>query len=343
MSFKEVIEKNTTISAVNWWPKYAYHFTDVSNAVSILKSGKLYSRINANMIDVMSNDNASSQVLDFTNAFVKSYVRFYFRPLTPTQYYNEGYKHKQLRFNDDENANTPVPIFFVFDLNKLLSDPKTCFSGSTQAGKGAVVYNSEEDFLKLDFATIYSKGQTDVADETTKKIRQAEILYPGEYSIKDALVAVVCRNEPERATLLNMLNEVDEGGTFNRYKSYVMVSRGDMFYNNAFFIKDVSYNSGSVRILFNDSYSKDKYARNENKIEKQLPGLKTLITLSWFTSSKDELYSKSAAVDLSYNQKEILLNLETKIPGAKRIEIKFEIEGKIIGYYKYNLAESEII
>ena len=68
----------------------------------------------------MRNDNASRQVIDMTNSGVVSKVRFYFRPLTPTQHYNEGYKHPALRYDQDENANVPVPIFLLFDLEKLL-------------------------------------------------------------------------------------------------------------------------------------------------------------------------------------------------------------------------------
>ena len=114
MTFREIIANNCLEnSPVDWWPKYAYHYTDISNAVSILRSGYIYSRIHATESGLMQNDNASRQVIDITNRAAVSSVRFYFRPLTPTQYHNEGYKHPQLRYNHDENANTPVPVFFL--------------------------------------------------------------------------------------------------------------------------------------------------------------------------------------------------------------------------------------
>lgn len=37
MKYKEIISKNCAEkSAVKWWPKFAYHCTDVRNAVSII-------------------------------------------------------------------------------------------------------------------------------------------------------------------------------------------------------------------------------------------------------------------------------------------------------------------
>lgn len=92
MTYRDVIDRNCQEhSPVKWWPKYAYHYTDIANAVSILYSGCIYSRVHAKELGIMQNDNASKQVIDMTDHATKSSVRFYFRPLTPTQYYNEGY------------------------------------------------------------------------------------------------------------------------------------------------------------------------------------------------------------------------------------------------------------
>lgn len=103
----------------------------------------------------MLNDNASRQVIDMTNISVLSNVRFYFRPLTPTQYFNEGYKHPALRYDNDSKANVPVPIFFLFDLAKLLSFKGVKFSERRQAGRGADLCEGVEEFSKFDFKKIY--------------------------------------------------------------------------------------------------------------------------------------------------------------------------------------------
>ena len=144
MGFLEVIQDNCKNHCkVSWWPRFAFHYTDVTNAVSILSEGTLFSRTDAQRFHIMQNDNASRQVIDMTNSNVVSMVRFYFRPLTPTQYYNEGYKHPALRYDGDENANTPVPIFFLFDLASILSLPEVQFSETSQAGYGATVFSGE--------------------------------------------------------------------------------------------------------------------------------------------------------------------------------------------------------
>lgn len=134
MNFSDIIKNNCeNHCSVSWWPKFAFHYTDVTNAVSILSEGYLYSRADATQLKKMRNDNASRQVIDMTNPNIVSMVRFYFRPLTPTQYYNEGYKHPSLRYDGDENANTPVPVFFLFDLEQLLKLENVSFSETSQA------------------------------------------------------------------------------------------------------------------------------------------------------------------------------------------------------------------
>lgn len=161
MDYSEIIRDNCAKhSPVSWWPRFAFHYTDVKNAVSILSSGYLYSRVNAARHGVMQNDNASRQVIDMTDNNVTSMVRFYFRPLTPTQYYNEGYKHPALRYDHDENANVPVPIFLLFDLEAVLKIPGVQFSETSQAGHGSLRYSGEEAFSRLNFDYIYYTVQS---------------------------------------------------------------------------------------------------------------------------------------------------------------------------------------
>ena len=46
MNYSDIIEKNIKSNSVSWWPQFAYHYTDVTNAASILDKGCLYSRVN---------------------------------------------------------------------------------------------------------------------------------------------------------------------------------------------------------------------------------------------------------------------------------------------------------
>ena len=89
MSYRNIIADNCkNHSVVSWWPRFAYHYTDITNAVNILSSGFIYSRLNAQQSGVMKNDNASRQVIDVTNFDTVSSVRFYFRPMTHRSRYS---------------------------------------------------------------------------------------------------------------------------------------------------------------------------------------------------------------------------------------------------------------
>lgn len=93
MDYKDIINKqrNKLRRDLNWWPSFLYHFTDVHNASSILDQGWIYSREQVEKQNIMWHDNASRAVIDATNVESKSYGWLYFRPLTPTQFHNEGY------------------------------------------------------------------------------------------------------------------------------------------------------------------------------------------------------------------------------------------------------------
>ena len=117
MNYKDIIKENcTSRSDVHWWPQFAFHYTDVKNAVSILSSGRLYSRTNAEKLGIMKNENASRQVIDMTKTAVAAYVRFYFRPLTPSL-------HKQIPWKQCPVLQEPhccdVPVFSPSHINCL--------------------------------------------------------------------------------------------------------------------------------------------------------------------------------------------------------------------------------
>ena len=205
MTYRDIILQNKNHhSRVSWWPLYAYHFTDIQNAVSILNEEYLYSRYDAKRLNIMKNDNASRQVIDMTSSGATTDVRFYFRPKTPTQYHNEGFKHPDLRYCGDINANVPVPIFFAFYLEDLLAMDDVRFSEKSQAGNGCRLCKTLEEFEQFNFDQIYNDGRMQNIDEE-KKYRQAEIVVKGPFPIDSCLCAILCRNEVEKITLLNLL------------------------------------------------------------------------------------------------------------------------------------------
>ena len=343
MSYLDVIQRNCEgESPVAWWPKFAFHYTDVMNAVSILDSGILYSRSNAKQLGLMRNDNASRQVIDMTQTEAISCVRFYFRPLTPTQYYNEGFKHSQLRYFNDENANTPVPVFFLFNLDKLLSIPEVKFSEQSQSGHGAQVLQGEQSFANLDFKRIYSNGFESF--EQNKKYRHAEILHPNAMSIDHCLNTILCRNALERVTLLNMLREKNQHA-FIKYQGIVKISKSEVFENNGLFVTDCRYHDNTISIVFSDYYSKKQYTQrmmNQNHIETLKPVTIKLV-LDWW-NARSVVHHNVTETQIDYQLTTgIMFKGVPSIPNAKTIRVQVFIEGKLMSYIEQSLAGAELI
>ena len=112
-----------------WWPRFAFHFTDVLNAVGILTEERLYCRAAAIDRGLMKVNNAAPTVIERSQDRTDRLARFYFRPRTPTQYHNEGCRPTDQR--SYLNAHCPVPIFFLFDLEALLIQKGTRVSNGT--------------------------------------------------------------------------------------------------------------------------------------------------------------------------------------------------------------------
>ncbi len=337
MSFADIIKNNCNLSSVKWWPKFAYHYTDISNAISIIQSETLFSRLYAQEEQLMKNDNASFQVIDMTGSNAQSFVRFYFRPLTPTQYYNEGYKHPALRYASDTNANVPVPIFFAFNLEKMLGDPNVMFSESSQAGRGAVIQSGEDHLKKLPFDKIYSSGP---AEDGIIKYRQAELLYPTAYKIADSLEAILCRNELEQSMLLSMLKKANEK-MFYKYKSLIKVCKENMFEKNGLFLQDIHYDSGKISFSFANTYKKLQYTSammQKNKIKGVLAPVKAVFTFEW-RNSKQTLKKTYVESFVDYQKTDGMVFTLLPVERATVLSVEVSFFGDIIGYKEFILTD----
>lgn len=343
MTYLEVVQNNCEKhSPVSWWPRFAYHYTDITNAASILKSGYLYSRSNAKELGIMSNDNASRQVIDMTQTEAISCVRFYFRPLTPTQYYNEGYKHPQLRYDNDEHANTPVPVFFLFDLEKILSLPGVQFSEQGQSGYGAQLKSGADEFTALNFDNIYSNRLDNIQE--TKKYRHAEILHPNSMPVDSYLHAILCRNNLERTSLLNILKETDYV-SFKKYQDKIKICKEDMFENNGLFITDCSYHDDVISIVFSDYYKKKKYTKNmmDRNGVTSLEPVSLRLVLDWM-NSRGVIHHSTTEVQVDYAKSTgLTFRGIPRIKGALYLRIQVLIGSKLMCYIKQSVDGAELI
>jgi hypothetical protein len=186
---------------VKWLPQFAYHFTNVANAVSILESGVLLSRNEATRRGLMKTDNASASIIASTQAAHLGFVRLYFRPLTPTQYRNEGIRQAGALW---QGAHCPMPIFFLFNLARVLWRTGVEVSDGNM-GSPNVVHGRTPDLLSsIPFDLVYHDGWFQRGDRKITYHRQAEILVPTQLDLSD-LVAIACRSDGERQTLLHLL------------------------------------------------------------------------------------------------------------------------------------------
>lgn len=343
MTFRDIIMDNReNHSPVSWWPLFAYHCTDVTNVVSILKTGCLYSRNEAVSKGLMLNDNASRQVIENTYNNATTIVRLYFRPLTPTQYFNEGYKHPALRYDSDPNANIPVPVFLLFDLEKVLNLETTRFSEKTLAGVGAERKRGVEDFSRLNFDAIYSSGWEN--SEQNRPYRHAEIVCSSPLKLKPNIRRIVCRNPIERATLLSLLKEED-GKLIEAYSSIIVVGKEKLFERNALFIENYNYHDDIVVFSLSDSYEKRSYIRKQK--EKygviDLGPIEAKMHITWlFPDGHEESESYTASVDYEKDTKLRFSGIRVK-PGAEKIVIKLFIDEKLMCFVSRSLESGEVI
>lgn len=97
---------------------YVYHYTHLANALKILKEQKIKSRLKSEQFN-----NSAGTVWE-SNSRPWKYARFYFRPRTPNQHYNEGLgasdEKSYQRWAGMDFPKCPEPVIFKIDLYAFL-------------------------------------------------------------------------------------------------------------------------------------------------------------------------------------------------------------------------------
>ncbi|WP_143463654.1 DarT ssDNA thymidine ADP-ribosyltransferase family protein [Levilactobacillus enshiensis] len=250
-----------------YWPRFAFHFTDILNAVSILNSGFLVSRDYAASHHIMINDNASDSVISGTKDLVEQMVRFYFRPRTPTQFYNEGFQTSYSREQRKLTANCPVPVFLLFSLPELLNLPDTRFSDRTLArNENVELMSSPEEFSQLPFRYIYhDTSMMGLSPEQRRDVtghKHAEIVIPEKVDL-NLLRQILVRSTAEKTTLLTLLHDC---GNY-QFDDYIQLGDESTFYMDRNFVRDVSMSSTefSIQNRVKNPYPSDWGVTNANE------------------------------------------------------------------------------
>lgn len=244
-----------------WWPDYLFHFTDVKNVVSILNEGFLLSRDELKRRDLGWEDAASTEIIERTDTYITDYVRFYFRPLTPTAYQNEGFRPKPNLF---QTAHCPVPIYLLFDHRALITLEKTMFSNGSLARKNYAVFRSANDFRQLDFKKIYhNQWFTEKDKQEIVNSRHAEVIHPKSVSLK-YLRYICCRSQAEYETLRNLLSPV----IWNKWRPLVRARNPHLLYNLKWLhVKEATLTKRLIALEFNTPTAEYDYGPYEMRVD----------------------------------------------------------------------------
>ncbi|MBN1876267.1 MAG: DUF4433 domain-containing protein [Anaerolineae bacterium] len=234
----------------SWWPQFVFHYTDIRNAIKILKAGYLYSREHLEKTGQSFVSSGSPSVLAGTDVNTKDCVRLYFRPQTPTQYYAEGiYSKTSLARSKFPEAHCPVPVFFLFSAYEVLSQDNCQFSNGNLGASGrAQIFSTAVDLASLPWKQIYHNSRIDHSLESRDIVfhRHAEIILPKKLNLS-ALRYICCRSEAEREMLLHLL-PVDLAKCYQN--KVAATTRSTLFYRRHTFVEKAQFYSDRVVFHF---------------------------------------------------------------------------------------------
>lgn len=339
-SYRKIIEEERAKleQNISWWPLYFYHFTDVYNAVSIIKSEYIYSRHTADKEKLMSSDNASPNVINITDKKVTEYARLYMRPKTPTQYHNEGHKPEHIR-NQDLNANCPIPIFFFLDAEKMLS-----MDGVKIVEKGLAGHSLDREFISgpeayssLNFDKIFHNGSHLPGSDITQ-YKHTEVVREGGIPIPDIIRGIVCRSIAEKQTLLYLLKNSAPYNKYIKYKSIISFKPDtDVFFNNGIFIKKVKFEEDTFYIELNDSerrYNKDNANGKDVYVE---------VFVDWLGKNQEVLSRSIGHGEVGYGNTNIITFTPKSDAITNYVLIKVTFDGCLMYQNIVNLDKFEIV
>ena len=232
--------------ARRWWPRYLFHCTDLLNVVNILQSGELLSRTQAQLSASLRVDIAAPDIIERTDAEWHDYVRLYFRPRTPTQYRNEGFRPAS---ELELGAHCPVPVYLVFGAYAVLARPDSLFTEGNLA-VGAKPMRTIGDLSRLPFEHIYH--DTSIEPQERSQIvfhRNAEVLIPHRLGLRNVR-HVLCRSQAEYETLRNLLAP----RAWDMWAAKVgVVPRLNLFHSRWSFVEQVELADERVLFRFNQA------------------------------------------------------------------------------------------
>lgn len=235
------------------WRGFIYHFTHITNAVNVINSMKILSR---NKASQGSFSDAAGNVVSIRDT-AHDYARFYFRPQTPTQFYNEclgmdsksGYEKTWKYWTPETDwvyeskwvthyktakdfglPKCPIPVFFKFDIKEVIDNySEICeiSDGNMQKSntmKGAIsLMHNRFSFEDL-YSTIDSTSDRNWKTYLDKS--QQEFLVKDELDFsKLKNVEIIVRTEEDKDQLIGLIDS-------NMASMIRVDDNGECFHNN---------------------------------------------------------------------------------------------------------------
>lgn len=231
---------------------YIYHFTHLFNAIEIIKSRRILSRNRAEG----HFSNAAGKLVE-RRSTAHDFARFYFRPQTPTQFYNEclgwdsslrtswgqSYFPKAL---DLGLPKCPMPVFFKFDLEEVVNkmSDKCYYSTGNMQTNWASVIKVDKDPKRIKTEYLYYKMSDaygmacsfggynkDAHRMYLSRIReqsQQEFLVLNEFDFSELQsFEIICYDEEQADILRNQLSGDDVADRITTYESDVVFHRNN--------------------------------------------------------------------------------------------------------------------
>lgn len=273
----------TFIESFHYVVPKAYHFTHMSNAVSIIKRHSLQSR---NRADGHFENSAGSNVTNTAKAH--NFARFYFVSHSPTQFYNECLgkdiddKKYYGRAYELGLPKCPMPVFFIVNVEELLTKfPDKCFYSNGNMQKSSTkAFKIVEDPYKIQADEIYYKYNKDA--------RQQEFLFEDELDLSSlSSLRICCYDDYQRDLLRSLVNnsplcsriETDQSLYIRENKNLYFKDTIDSLtistnYINTFDYR-IEYEGAPPEIKANMSSVREKgkniYVNGEFEIKKNVP------------------------------------------------------------------------
>jgi len=202
------------------WKGRIYHFSHIDNAIQIIREKKIKSRKTANQL----SDSAGDVVNSRTD--VHAFARFYYRPHTQTQFYNEflgidvtngfekkGFWHSwyDTEYRSLNFPKCPKPIYFEFSLQEILFtfyDKCKISNGNLQRLKSNFG-KIEEMVSNFNYQDLFINPGMD-SEEWKKfgKFAQQEFLIENELDFSSLnYFKIICATNADRSLLINLLGE----------------------------------------------------------------------------------------------------------------------------------------